>query len=467
MKPFTHLNLSEAMLSNLENLKYEMMTPIQELSIPPILKGRDLLAQAKTGSGKTAAFGIGLLENLDISRNRIQILILCPTRELSEQVAGEIRRIARFRPNIKVLNITGGMPMNKQELSLKHQAHIVVGTPGRILKLLNRESLVLDEMKAFILDEGDRMLDMGFMDEIRSIFEFLPAQRQTLCFSATFPKEIRELGKTILKNPMEITLEAFHNPDVIEQRFYEVSSGDKIAAVLGIMKGFKPESSLIFCNTKDSCRQVGSRLNGFGLHALTLHGDLEQNERTEVLIRFANGSSGILVATDVAARGLDIDSLGAVINFDLPFETETYVHRIGRTGRAGKEGLAFSLIRPKEKFRLELINDHLKSDYIAVVPGPEFIRSDINKGSELQSEMRPEMITLSINGGRKNKISAGDLLGALTVKDGIDGEDVGRIDRLDTVTFVAVKRSSKNRAVKVLENGTIKGRRFKVMIRDS
>ncbi|MCK5250884.1 MAG: DbpA RNA binding domain-containing protein, partial [Spirochaetaceae bacterium] len=186
-----------------------------------------------------------------------------------------------------------------------------------------------------------------------------------------------------------------------------------------------------------------------------------------VLIRFANGSSGILVATDVAARGLDIDSLGAVINFDLPFETETYVHRIGRTGRAGKEGLAFSLIRPKEKFRLELINDHLKSDYIAVVPGPEFIRSDINKGSELQSEMRPEMITLSINGGRKNKISAGDLLGALTVKDGIDGEDVGRIDRLDTVTFVAVKRSSKNRAVKVLENGTIKGRRFKVMIRDS
>ena len=458
------------MLSNLENLKYETMTPIQELSIPPILKGRDLLAQAKTGRGKTAAFGLGLLENLDISRNRIQILILCPTRELSEQVAGEIRRIARFRPNIKVLNITGGMPMKKQELSLKHQAHIVVGTPGRILKLLNRESLVLDEMKAFILDEGDRMLDMGFMDEIRSIFEFLPAEHQTLCFSATFPKEIRELGKTILKNPMEITLEAFHNPDVIEQRFYGVSSGDKIAAVLGIMKGFKPESSLIFCNTKDSCRQVGSRLNGFGLHVLTLHGDLEQKERTEVLIRFANGSGRILVATDVAARGLDIDSLGAVINFDLPFETESYVHRIGRTGRAGKEGLAFSLIRHKEKFRLDAINNHLKSDYSAEVPEPDTlhaIRSGFESGSEMLPEMQPEMVTLSINGGRKNKISAGDILGALTVEDGIDGEDVGRIDRLDTVTFVAVKRSSKNRAVKVLENGTIKGRRFKVMIRDS
>ena len=459
MKPFSHLNLSEAMLSNLGILKYETMTPIQELSIPPVLKGKDLLAQAKTGSGKTAAFGIGLLENLDISLYRIQALILCPTRELSEQVAGELRRIARFRPNIKVLNITGGMPMKKQEQSLQHQAHIVVGTPGRILKLLNRGSLVLDEIKTFILDEGDRMLDMGFMEEIRSIFEFLPAQRQTLCFSATFPNEIRELGKTILKNPVEITVEAFHNPDVIEQRFYEVLPKDKLGFVMGILSRFKPESLLIFCNTKDSCRRVGVQLNDFGLHALTLHGDLEQKERTEVLIRFANGSSRILVATDVAARGLDIDSLGAVINFDLPFETETYVHRIGRTGRAGKEGLAFSLVHPKEKFRLDFINDYLESDLSVEAPEPEFIRSDF--------EMQPEMVTLSVNGGRKNKISAGDLLGALTSKDGINGSDVGRIDRLDTVTFVAVKRSSQYLAVKVLENGLIKGRRFKVMICDS
>lgn len=447
------------MLSNLGTLKYDTMTPIQELSIPPILKGKDLLAQAKTGSGKTAAFGIGLLENLDIRLYRIQDLILCPTRELSEQVAGELRRIARFRPNIKVLNITGGLPMKKQEQSLQHQAHIVVGTPGRILKLLNRGSLVLDEVKTFILDEGDRMLDMGFMEEIRSIFEFLPAQRQTLCFSATFPNEIRELGKTILKNPIEITVEAFHNPDVIEQRFYEVLPKDKLGLVMGILSRFKPESLLIFCNTKDSCRRVGGQLNDFGLHALTLHGDLEQKERTEVLIRFANGSSRILVATDVAARGLDIDSLGAVINFDLPFETETYVHRIGRTGRAGKEGQAFSLMRLKEKFRLDSINEHLNSDYSAEVPEPELIRSDI--------EMQPEMVTLSVNGGRKNKISAGDLLGALTSKGGIDGGDVGRIDRLDTVTFVAVKRNSQYPAVRVLENGLIKGRRFKVMIRDT
>ena len=263
-------------------------------------------------------------------------------------------------------------------------------------------------------------------------------------------------------NP-QITVETFHNPDVIEQRFYEVFPKDKLGLAMGILSRFKPESSLIFCNTKDACRRVGTQLNDFGFHALTLHGDLEQKERTEILIRFTNGSSRILVATDVAARGLDIDSLGAVINFDLPFETETYVHRIGRTGRAGKEGLAFSLVHPKEKFRLDFINDHLESDYSVEASEPELIRSDFDMGSEMQ----PEMVTLSVNGGRKNKISAGDLLGALTSKGGIDSGDVGRIDRLDAVTFVAVKRSSQYPAVRVLENGLIKGRRFKVMIRDA
>jgi ATP-independent RNA helicase DbpA len=458
MKPFTHLSLSEAMLSNLKNLEYLTMTPIQELSIPAILKGRDILAQAKTGSGKTAAFGIGILENLDIESFRIQSLILCPTRELSEQVAGEIRRIARFRPNIKVENITGGMPMKKQESSLKHQPHVVVGTPGRILKLLNRGSLVLETLKTVILDEADRMLDMGFMDEIRSIFEFIPRRRQTLCFSATFPEEIRELGRVILKSPQEITVESFHNPDVIEQHFIEVSSRDKIGITIGILGRYNPESTVIFCNTKDVCRQVGEQLKNAGTHSLALHGDLDQGERTKVLIRFANRSSRVLVATDVASRGLDIDSLGAVINYDLPFETETYVHRIGRTGRAGREGQAFSLVLPKESFRLDAINEHLSSSYAGEIPDPELSLADF--------EMDPEMITLSINGGRKNKISAGDLLGALTSEGGIDGTDVGKIDRLDTITFVAVKRSSKNRAIKVLEGGSIKGRRFKVSVHD-
>ncbi len=448
-------------MSNLKLLKYETMTAIQEMSIPPILKGKDVLAQAKTGSGKTAAFGIGMLENLDMKLLEIQDLILCPTRELSEQVAGELRRIARFRSNIKILNITGGMPVRKQELSLKHQAHIVVGTPGRILKLLERGSLIVGGLKTLVLDEADRMLDMGFMEEIQSIFSFLPSRRQTLCFSATFPEEVRELGRDFMKKPREITVESLHRPEVITQRFLEVLPGEKISAVSGLLAYLKPDSVLIFCNTKDSCRKTEAQLNKLGYQVLALHGDLDQSERTEVLIRFSNGSSRILVATDVAARGLDIDSIGVVINFDMPFESETYVHRIGRTGRAGKEGSAYSLIRPLEIFRLKAINEFLESDYSAEKP---VFNSDSLSSSV--TGMQPGMITLSINGGRKNKISAGDLLGALTSSGGIDGKDVGKIDRLDTVTFVAVKRSLKERAVGVLGKGKIKGRHYKVMIRD-
>lgn len=446
------------MLANLTSLEYLEMTPIQELSIPPILKRRDILAQAKTGSGKTAAFGIGILERLDVDLYQTQNLTLCPTRELAEQVSGEIRRIARFQPNIKIQCITGGMPMKKQESSLKHPAHIIVGTPGRILKLLERGTLNLEKIKSVILDEADRMLDMGFMDEIHSIFKLIPSRRQTLCFSATFPDEIRDLGRAILKEPAEITVESFHNPEVIDQHFLEVPYQDKTKACVGILGRYNPESTIVFCNTKDVCRKVGEQLNAAGLHSLALHGDLDQGERTRILIRFSNRSSRVLVATDVASRGIDIDSLGAVINYDLPFETETYVHRIGRTGRAGKEGVAFSLMTPKELFRLKAINEHLKSSFEAELPDPELKMSSF--------EMEPEMITLSINGGRKNKVSPGDLLGALTSEGGVDGSDVGKIDRLDTITYVAVKRSAADRAIRILENGSIKGRRYKVLIHD-
>jgi len=456
MKSFSTLPLSGPMLDNLKKLKYETMTPIQEKSIAPIINGSDILAQAKTGSGKTAAFGIGLLENLKVERFRIQAMVLCPTRELAEQVMGELRRLARFQHNIKIVKLTGGLPLYKQEHSLSHEAHIVVGTPGRVLKLLERGSLSLKEVNMLVLDEADRMLDMGFIEQIEDIIEYAPKNRQTLCFSATFPDTVKKLSRSILTKPVEIKVDTHHDDTVITQHFYKVESSRKIDALLSILAKHRPENTIIFCNTKDVCRRVGRELQKAGLHSLALHGDLEQKDRTEVLIRFINGSSNILVATDVAARGLDINDLGAVINYDLPFESETYVHRIGRTGRAGNEGQAFSLLSGREDYRIDEINEIMKRDFSAE---KLTISDDI-------PTLEPAMITLSINGGRKNKISAGDILGALTSEGGIKGTDVGKIDRLDFLTFVAVKREAADTALKVLEKGQVKGRRFKAIIND-
>jgi ATP-independent RNA helicase DbpA len=446
------------MLENLSRLGYETMTAIQEQSIPPILEGADILAQAKTGSGKTAAFGIGLLHRLKPEQFRVQALVLCPTRELAEQVSEELRRIARFRHNIKILKISGGIPMNKQEHSLSHQAHIVVGTPGRVAKLLRRESLVLDDLTTLVLDEADKMLDMGFIDQINEILKYAPASRQTLCFSATFSDEIRKLGRTILRRPVEVSVESSHSPAVIVQHFYAHPRSDKNNAVITLLARHNPESALVFCNTKDACRSVESDLNGAGLHCLALHGDLEQKERTEVLVRFSNGSGRILAATDVAARGLDIDGLSLVINYDMPFETETYIHRIGRTGRAGKEGLALSLMKAHEGFRLDEINEFTGGSF-----KPEVLNVDDDAKTP---GLEPSMVTLSINGGRKNKISPGDVLGALTAEGGISAANVGRIDRQDFITFVAVKREAAERAFQLLEKGLIKGRSFKALIHD-
>lgn len=443
------------MLANLEEIQYKDMTPIQEMSIPFILQNRDILAQAKTGSGKTAAFGIGLLHNLNVDRYRVQSLVLCPTRELAEQVTGELRRLAKFRHNIKMLKLTGGMPMYKQEISLKHQAHIIVGTPGRILKLLQRGSLVLDELKNIILDEADRMLDMGFIDQVRDIVKFAPIKRQTLLFSATFPEGIKKLSKSILKNPKEITVESKHDTTIISQKFYKVFPKDKGRGLSTLLRKHKPESTIVFCNTKEACRNAERELQKYSIESLALHGDLEQKDRTEVLVRFANKSCNVLVATDVAARGLDIENLGAVINYDLPFDTETYVHRIGRTGRAGNEGMALSLLVPGEEFRLDYINSYFKNEFT-------------DESLELQEPIEnddflPQMITLSINGGRKNKISAGDILGALTSDKSISGDHIGKIDRMDYLTFVAVHRSVYRHALKLLQSGAIKGKRFKAM----
>ncbi|MCP4115713.1 MAG: ATP-dependent RNA helicase DbpA [Desulfobacteraceae bacterium] len=452
MSAFTTLPLTKSMTDNLGTMGYHEMTPVQAGSLPHVLKGEDLLAQAKTGSGKTAAFGIGLLHNLNVKRFRVQALVMCPTRELAEQVAGELRRIARFKHNIKIVTICGGVPFLPQQISLEHQAHIVVGTPGRIEQHLARGTMNLDNVTTLVLDEADRMLDIGFSDSIEAIMGYVPKRRQTLLFSATFPESILALSTRFQKNAQKVVVDVEHEENVIRQHFYESPWEAKADVAARILDRHRPASALIFCNTKLHCKSLSTSLKEKGFSSLAIHGDLDQKARTEVLVRFSNGSCPILVATDVAARGLDISGLSAVINYDLPFEPEVYVHRIGRTGRAGKEGLAFSLMTPKERFRLEEINSMMGasfevSDVDALEPSPE-------------GEAVTPMVTLSINGGRKGKLRPGDILGALTKDGGIKGNRVGKINCFDYYSYVAIERSVADAAEKALSTKKIKGRRF-------
>ncbi|MDC7222800.1 MAG: ATP-dependent RNA helicase DbpA [Spirochaetales bacterium] len=456
MKPFSHLNLSRPMLENLTAIGYKTMTPVQEAALPAVLKGKDVLAQAKTGSGKTAAFGIGILERLEAERFSVQALVLCPTRELAEQVSQELRRLARFRSHIKILTLTGGESLQRQEKSLAHQPHLVVGTPGRMAKLLRRASLVVEDLNCFVLDEADRMLDMGFIEAIEEILTFLPQKRQFLCFSATFPEEIKRLSREMMDHPREIGVDLLHGKEEISQSFYRVPVEERGRAVVTLIGLYRPQSALIFCNTKDACRRLREELEQYGLPALALHGDLEQKERNEVLVRFSNGSCPFLVATDVAARGLDIGSMEAVINYNLPFEPETYIHRIGRTGRAGESGQAFSLVKPGEEFRLdrlsELLGRNIEAEALDCSP------------ADRQEPIRPEMATLVLLAGRKDKISAGHIVGALTGGGELDGSDLGPIDRRERVSYIAVKRNRAKQALAILRKAPVKGRRYKAAL---
>ncbi|WP_300464425.1 ATP-dependent RNA helicase DbpA [Desulfobacula sp.] len=452
MSAFTAIPLTKSMIENLGSLGYKEMTPVQAGSLPHVLKGEDLLAQAKTGSGKTAAFGIGLLHTLNVKRFRVQALVMCPTRELAEQVAGELRRIARFKHNIKIVTICGGVPFLPQQISLEHQGHIVVGTPGRIEQHLKRGTMNLDHVTTLVLDEADRMLDIGFADSIEVIMGYVPKARQTLLFSATFPESILELSTRFQKNAHRVMVDVAHEENVIHQYFYESGWEWKPAVAAQILEAYKLASTLIFCNTKLQCKSLSKFLEAKGFSSLAIHGDLEQKDRTEILVRFSNGSTPILVATDVAARGLDISGLSAVINFDLPFEPEVYIHRIGRTGRAGKEGLAFSLMTSKERFRLEEIN---------ALMGTAFEVSDIAALEPAADESTtPRMVTFSINGGRKAKLRPGDILGALTKDGGIDGGCVGKINCFEFYSYVAIERTIADIAEKVLSKNKIKGRHF-------
>ncbi|MFM5140211.1 ATP-dependent RNA helicase DbpA [Aeromonas rivipollensis] len=449
---FSSLNLSPALQENLTSLGYLQMTPIQAQSLPLILEGKDLIAKAKTGSGKTAAFALGLLSRLNVNRVDVQALVLCPTRELADQVAQEIRRLARALPNVKLVTLCGGTPTAPQSATLSFGAHIAVGTPGRILKHLEQGTLELSSLETLVLDEADRMLDMGFGEDINKVISYAPERRQTLLFSATYPEGIAQMSRGVQRNPVEVSVESLHEGSAIEQKLYEVPAGQRLDALTSLLSHYQPSSCVVFCNTKRACNDVADHLAAKGFSALALNGDLEQRERDQVLVRFANGSATILVATDVAARGLDIKELGAVINYELTYDPEVHVHRIGRTGRAGQQGLALSLYQPNEAQRVNLIEEYQQA------PMP---LGDLDSIGRDIKPIAPQMVTLSIDAGRKTKVRAGDILGALTGESGIAGADVGKIQISEQYSYVAVKRQVASAALKRLQEGKIKGRSYR------
>ena len=479
---FDRLPLPPQVLENLQRLGYERMTPIQAASLPLALAGRDLIAQAQTGSGKTAAFALPLLANLNPRHFGVQALVLCPTRELADQVSQEIRRLARAEDNIKLLTLCGGATMRPQMASLAHGAHVVVGTPGRILDHLERQTLSLSALNTWVLDEADRMLDMGFGEDIATIARHCPpvAKRQTLLFSATYPDNVAQLAARYLKEPVEVRVAA-PKADALRvvERFYEVTESERLHTVGLLLEHHRPERTLAFCNTKQQCRDLVAVLQAQGVVALELHGDLDQRDRDQVLVRFANRSCSVLVATDVAARGLDIAGLEAVINVEVTPDPEVHIHRAGRTGRAGESGLVLNLASLDEMGRVGRIEElqgrpSVWEPVAGLKPGggpgdgrgegpmdrPGAYGAQGAQGA--QGRMLPPMVTLQILGGRKEKIRAGDVLGALTKDLGLDAACVGKIDINDFSTYVAVRRDQADAALRGLNAGRIKGRAVKV-----
>ena len=452
--PFTSLALDPTLLPGLDALGYTQMTPIQAQALPEILAGRDVIAQAPTGSGKTAAFGLGLLGKIDATTGGTQALILCPTRELADQVGKHLRKLATGIPNLKLSVLCGGIPLAPQLASLNHAPHVVVGTPGRVLELVQKDALQLRGIHTLVLDEADRMLDMGFEEPIRALVKRTPKERQSLLFSATFPDAIRTLGNAMLRDALEVSIDGGAKPASIEERFFEAEPARRAPLLASLLLQFKPESTVVFCNMRRDTEEVVGSLAHYGFTALALHGEMEQRDRDEVLVRFANRSCNVLVASDVAARGLDIDDIGAVVNYELPTDADTYLHRIGRTGRAGRDGLALSLVAPSERNRATLIEERqgkqLRFERILPLEGKP------------TNAPQAKMTTLRIDAGRTDKLRPGDIVGALTGDAGLSKDTIGKIDVYATRSYVAIARSHAKNALERLRAGKIKGRKFRV-----
>ncbi len=428
------------------------MTPIQAEALPPMLEGKDVIGHAQTGTGKTAAFALSLLSRLESTgEDYPQALVLCPTRELAAQIAKEIRRLATHLSNTKVLILCGGHSIRPQIESLSHGADIIVGTPGRVLDHLERETLNLDYLSTLVLDEADRMLDMGFFEDVESIADQTPMDRQTLLFSATLNEEVEHLADIFQSDPVRISVQS-DEISPIQSKVYSIERLGREESLLRVMGHHRPKSAVVFCNMRVTCDDVGESLSREGHSVLILHGGMEQRDRNKTLMLFDQGSACVLVATDVAARGLDVENIEVVVNYDLPKQADIFTHRIGRTGRAGREGISISLLDDRKSHHIEVLEEalgqfeilyakHLSEDY----PRPR----------------APEMETVEMNGGKKVKLRAGDIVGAFTNDFGFSKSDIGKIKILHYVTFVAVKREIAKELIDRINYGKVKNRNFK------
>ncbi len=518
---FEELEINPSIIRAVEAMGFEEMSPIQAKAIPIVLQGRDIVGQAQTGTGKTAAFGIPLLQKVDVKNKSLQAIVLCPTRELAIQVADEVRKLAQFMHGIKVLPVYGGQEISKQIRSLKSGVQIIIGTPGRVMDHMRRKTVRFDNVNMVILDEADEMLNMGFREDIETILSQVPEERQTVLFSATMPGPILEIARTYQNNAemIRVVKKELTVPK-IEQYYYEVSPKNKEDVLSRLLDMYNPKLSLVFCNTKKQVDELTTALQGRGYFAEGLHGDLKQQQRDRVMHSFRSGRTEILVATDVAARGIDVDDVEAVFNYDVPQDDEYYVHRIGRTGRAGREGRAFTLVVGREVFKLkdimrycktkikaqpipsindvtavkaEKVLDKLKSiienedlskmvnlieervndeEYTSLDIAAAFLKMYIGEdlGKEEDSLLEDfgdtgaeaGMVRLFINLGKKQNVRPGDILGAIAGETGMPGKLIGSIDMYDKYTFVEVPREYASDVIQVMKSAKIKGKSINI-----
>jgi superfamily II DNA/RNA helicase len=473
-KQFTDYPLSEEIVRALNSLGYETPTEVQMEVIPVALEKKDLVVKSQTGSGKTAAYGIPLCEQVDWNENKPQALILTPTRELAVQVNEDITNIGRFK-RLKATALYGKHPFHMQKAELKQKTHMVVGTPGRVLDHIERGTLPLQKIAYLVIDEADEMLNMGFIEQVQSIIQALPSDRVTMLFSATFPEDVAKLSHKYMDNPVEIEIKSGGiTTATIEHSLIQVMEKDKLALLQDLLIVESPDSSIIFCRTQEHVDQLFRAMADLGYPCDRIHGGMEQEERFEVMNAFRRGQFRYLIATDVAARGIDITNITHVINYDIPLEKESYVHRTGRTGRAGKTGKAITLVTPNDAKRLADIEAYIGFAIPRVkAPSEEAVdrrREDfeqkINVGPELKKDKREQLnkqiMKLNFNGGKKKKLRAVDFVGTIAKLDGVTADDIGIITILDHVTDVEILNGKGPLVLETMKNTTVKGKLLKV-----